>query len=130
MAQQGKLKIIEEGDVTVIGFLDISLLDETSIQQFGKEIENIIQNKEKIKLVLSFKNIEYLSSAVLGRLAKMYKLAKAKEGIIKLCNIKSNIMQVFKVTKMDKIFEIFPDEEKAVKSLKGSSGFKFFWQKS
>jgi len=127
--QQGKLKIQQDGDITLVNFLDISLLDETSIQTLGKELENIC-SQENIKLILSFKNIEYVSSAVLGKLVKLYKIIKSKNGIIKLCSIKNTIFQVFKVTKFDKMFEIHTDEEKALKSFKGAkTGFKFFWQK-
>ncbi len=129
MDKQGKLKIVQDNDITLISFLDVSLLDETSIQPLGKQLEEI-SAKENIKLILSFRNIEYASSAVLGRLVKIYKIVKANKGTIKLCNIKSNILSVFKVTKLDKMFEIHPDEDKALKSFKGSgSGFKFFWQK-
>ncbi|NUM34753.1 MAG: STAS domain-containing protein [Candidatus Brocadiae bacterium] len=129
MDKQGKLKIQQEGDITLVSFLDVSLLDETSIQPLGKQLEEI-SSKENVKLILSFKNIEYASSAVLGRLVKIYKLVRANKGTIKLCNIKNNILSVFKVTKLDKMFEIHPDEDKALKSFKGTaSGFKFFWQK-
>lgn len=129
MDKQGKLKIQQDGDITLVSFLDVSLLDETSIQPLGKQLEEI-SSKENVKLILSFKNIEYASSAVLGRLVKIYKLVRANKGTIKLCNIKNNILSVFKVTKLDKMFEIHPDEDKALKSFKGTpSGFKFFWQK-
>ena len=129
MEKQGKLKIQQDGDITIVSFLDVSLLDETNIQPLGKQLEEI-SSKENVKLILSFKNIEYASSAVLGKLVKIYKLIKANKGTIKLCNIKNNILSVFKVTKLDKMFEIHPDEDKALKSFKGpASGFKFFWQK-
>ncbi len=123
-----KLKIVEENEATVVSFLDVAFLDETSIKELGDELENLVKAKPKPVLVINFSNVDYLSSAVLGRLVKIYKLIKASTGKLLLCHIKNNIMQVFKITKLDKMFEIFPDQEKALRSLKGA-GFKFFWQK-
>ena len=33
-----------------------------------------------------------------------------------MCNISSNVMDVFKITKLNKVFDIHPNEEKAVKA--------------
>ncbi len=124
-----KLRIVEDGNVVVVSFTDVAILDETSIKEIGDELENIVKAKEKINLIINFTNVDYLSSAVLGRLVKIYKAVKLSSGKMLLCNIKNNILQVFKITKLDKMFEIFPDQDKAVKSVKGNTGFKFFWQK-
>ena len=124
MSQQGKLKVTEEGKVTVATFLEVAFLDETSIKDLGSELENLVMKQEGIQLVINFVNVDYLSSAVLGRLVKVYKLAKKSKGKVKLCGIKKNILQVFKITKFDKLFEIYADKDKAVKSF--HSGFRFF----
>lgn len=124
MAPQGKLKIVEEEGVTVITFLEVAFLDETSIKDLGNEMEIVVKDKQGINLVINFANVDYLSSAVLGRLVKVFKLVSANKGKMKLCNIKNNILQVFKITKLDKMFEIFPDQDKAVKSFRAKGFFK------
>ena len=124
MPQQGKLKIIEEDGVTIVSFLEVAFLDETSIKDLGNELESLVKDKQGINLIINFANVDYLSSAVLGRLVKVYKLVATNKGKIKLCGIKNNILQVFKITRLDKMFEIQPDVEKAVKSFKSFKLFK------
>lgn len=126
----GKLKVVTDGEATIVSFLDVAFLDETSIRELGDELELLVTNSNKINLIVNFTNIDYLSSAVLGRLVKVYKLVKAKTGKMILCHIKNTILQVFKSTRLDKMFEIFPDQEKAVASLKNpTSSFKSFWKR-
>ncbi len=121
---QGKLKVVEDKELTIVSFLDVAILDETSIKESGDELENLVKSKKDMKLIINFANVDYLSSAVLGRLVKVYKLAKQQNGKMKLCCIKPNILQVFKITKLDKMFEILEDEDKAIKSYRPS--FKLF----
>ncbi len=125
MTQEGKLKVTEhKNDVTVVSFLDVAILDEVS-KASGEQLEEIAKSKEGINLVVDFSNVDYLSSAVLGKLVKVRKIVvKQQNGKMKLCGIKSNILQVFKITKLDKLFEIHPNEEKAIKSFK--KPFKLF----
>ncbi len=118
MSQKGKLEIKDMKNVTVISFLDVAILDETSIKELGDEMEEVVKSKEEINLVVNFTNVDYLSSAVLGRLVKVFKMVRKQKGKMKLCGIKSSILQVFKITRLDKMFEILPDEDKAIKSFK------------
>jgi len=129
MSQQGKLKITESNDVTVVSFLDVAILDDVSIKQLGEDLENLVKNTPDIKLVINFSNVDYLSSAVLGRLVKVYKMVRKQKGKVKLCCIKSTIIQVFKITKLDKMFEIHADEKKAIDSFSKKSSFKLFGRK-
>lgn len=115
---QGRLQITEDSNVTVATFLEAAMLDESSIQQLGSELEKVVQSKEGIKLVVDLSNVDYVSSAVLGRLVKIYKLVKQISGKMKLAGVKNNILQVFKITKLDKMFEIHPTRDKAVKSFR------------
>ena len=118
MAPPGKLDVKEKGKVVVATFLEVAFLDETTIKELGQELENLVKERTPIHLIINFENVDYLSSAVLGRLVKVYKLVKKGKGKVKLCCIRKNIQQVFKITKLDKMFEIFPDEDKAVRSFK------------
>jgi anti-sigma B factor antagonist len=124
MPQQGKLKVTEEDGITLVTFLEVAFLDETTIKDLGNELEALVKDKQGINLVINFANVDYLSSAVLGRLVKVYKMVTSNKGKIKLCGIKNNILQVFKITKLDKMFEIYPDAEKALKSFKSFKLFK------
>jgi anti-anti-sigma regulatory factor len=42
---------------------------------------------------------------------------KARNGQLRLCNIAKPIFEIFKITKLDKLFQTLGTEEQAVKSL-------------
>ena len=109
-----RLDIEEVGDVTIAKFVDKKILDETYIQDVGDELFDLVEKHYKIKLLLNFENVEYLSSAALGKLITLNKKVKAENGKLKLCAIRPQIYDVFKITKLNKLFEIHDTEERAL----------------
>jgi anti-sigma B factor antagonist len=102
------------GEVNVVRFLDKKILDELSIQELGQELFQLVEQEKHAKLVLNFFNVEFLSSAALGKLITLEKKVKAQSGKVKLSNIRPEIYEVFAITKLNKLFEIKDDEAEAV----------------
>ena len=75
---------------------------------------NPVDNDGCRKLVLNFDKVEYLSSAALGKLITLDKKVKAQAGRMKLCHIKEGIYEVFKITRLNKVFDIQDDEQSSV----------------
>jgi hypothetical protein len=55
------------------------------------------------KLVLNFKGVQFMSSAMIGKLVLLNKKAKADEIHLKLCDISPNVLEVFKITRLNKV---------------------------
>jgi len=117
-SQQGgnHLKIEWSRDVAVVVFIDRNILDEQSIQLIGEQLFSLVDQENVKKLLLSFRNVEYLSSAALGKLIPFNKKVKAAGGKLILCNIKPQIDEVFKITRLDKLVKIMKDEQEALKA--------------
>ncbi len=109
-----RLDIEENNDVTVVKFVDKKILDEGNIQIIGNQLFGLVDEDHRGKIVLDFSNVEYLSSAALGKLITMDKKVKGAKGKLRLCNIRADILEVFKITRLDKLFTIFPNQEKAL----------------
>ncbi len=118
MASSGtrRFDIEEIGDVTIAKFLDKKILDESNIQVIGNQLFGLVDEDLRTKLVLDFSNVEYLSSAALGKLITMDKKVKAAKGKLRLCSIRPEIYEVFAITKLNKLFKICRDQEEAVTS--------------
>ena len=56
-----------------------------------------------------------MSSAMLAHLVKIHRKIQAAKGRLRLCGMRPVILDAFKVSQFDKIFEIFPDEVAALK---------------
>ena len=110
-----RLEVEENNDVTVVRFLDKKILDEGNIEQIGKQLFGLVDQGGRRKILLNFVDVEYLSSAALGKLITMEKKVKATSGKLRLCNIRPEIYEVFAITRLNKLFDIHDDEPSAMK---------------
>ena len=111
-----RLQVHEQADVSIVGFRDSKILDETVIQEIGNELFGLVDQQFRPKLLFDFTNVDYLSSAALGKLITLHKRVREKKGQLKFCAIKPKIYDVFRITKLDKIFDIHEDRDKALGS--------------
>jgi anti-sigma B factor antagonist len=111
-----QLEVQESGDVTVVAFTDRKILDEQNIQSIGEQLYSLVDDAGRKKMVLNFGKVEYLSSAALGKLITLNKKIQAVGGRLALCNIDKQIMEVFDITGLKRVFKIFGDEQDALQS--------------
>lgn len=109
-----RIDIEDVGDATVVRFVDKRILDETNIQIIGNQLFGLIDEDDRKKIVLDFTNVEYLSSAALGKLITLDKKVKSVKGKLRLCGIRPEIYEVFTITRLNKVFTIYDDQEKAL----------------
>ncbi len=118
------LKSREEEGVLVVNFTDAKILDEARIQQIGSELmEMVTAASTNKKMLLNFQGVQFMSSAMIGKLVLLNKKAKVAEIELKFCDISPNVLEVFKITRLNKVFKILADEEKALKAFEGGGGW-------
>ncbi len=114
----------EVDGILVLGFAESKILDETKIQRIGNELlEGAKQAKSDGKLVLNFRGVAFMSSAMIGKLVLLNKKCKGDEIDLKICEISTNVMEVFKIMKLNKVFDIHKTEEKALKAFEKKGWF-------
>ena len=111
-----RLRVKQQKDVTQVEFIDRNILDESNIQQIGEEIGELVEAAPSPRLLISFSNVDHLSSAALGTMITINNKIKVKKGQLRLANIDPQIFEVFKITKLDKIFQIHDTTEAALAS--------------
>ena len=119
MSQQPRrrrLEVEDSGDVSVVHFVDKKILDEQNIQMIGEDLFKLVDELGRRKIVLNFGNVEFLSSAALGKLITLNRKVQAVRGKLILCTISKEIREVFEITKLDKLFTILPDEQAALQA--------------
>jgi len=114
MATQQRIVVSKVGDVTVVKFVDKKILDEANIQALGQELFALVELDNRRSIVLNFTDVEFLSSAALGKLITLDRKVKAAKGRLKLSDIRPEILEVFQITKLNKVFDIRKDEAEAI----------------
>jgi anti-sigma B factor antagonist len=112
---ESRLRVARQGEVTQVEFVDRNILDEANIQAIGEEISRLIDEKPMPKMLISFSNVDHLSSAALGALITIDRKVKEKKGALKLANIDPHIYEVFAITRLNRLFDIHESTESALK---------------
>lgn len=110
----GKLFIQGVRDVTVVNFAETSIVDTQVIQQVAEELYALVDQQARRKIVLDFDKVRFLSSSALGVLITLRKKADQIKSKVVLCNMREDLKKVFKITRLDKMFEFYDSEEKAL----------------
>jgi len=111
-----QLVISDRDDVVVASFAESRILDEGVIRQIGEEFKNLTtEAAASRKLLLKFDRVTFMSSSMIGQILRLNKQCKADRVALKLCNISPSIMEVFTLTRLDKVLDIQKTEADALK---------------
>ncbi|OHD63590.1 MAG: anti-anti-sigma factor [Spirochaetes bacterium RBG_13_51_14] len=99
--------------VYLAGRLDVHLSAEIE-----KEINKIIQNEPDTHLLMNLNDVEYMSSSGLRIFVSTMRILKEQKRMLKLCNMNSAVKKIFEVVELMDMFDIFENEDEALKSFK------------
>lgn len=116
MPSESRLRIRKQDSVVQIEFIDRNILDEGNIQMISEEISRLIDAEATPKLLISFANVDHLSSAALGALITINNKIRQKNGQLRLAGIDPQIYEVFVITRLNKLFQIHESVDEAIKS--------------
>jgi len=110
------LSVVQEKAARVVEFTNNKILDEGNIAEIGTTLNSLIDENENPKILLDFNNVDHLSSAALGMLINANNRIRQRNGQLRLANIKPQILEVFVITKLNKLFRILPTRTEAMSS--------------
>jgi anti-sigma B factor antagonist len=115
-AQNPPVAVSDAKDIRIVEFTNNKILDEANIKEIGDAIRALVEERDTPKLLLDFGTVDHLSSAALGMLIDVNSKMRAKNGSLRLANIRPAIRDVFVITKLDKLFKIHGTREEALAS--------------
>ena len=107
------MKVANKDGLTIVTLEDQRILDEISIAKIGQDINALIQEQINPRLVIDFSHVTNMSSSALGMLITLHKRVREKMGNLVLCNIQPSIEEIFKITRLNEIFTISEDLDRA-----------------
>lgn len=107
--QQTKL-----GEVPVVQLF--GRLDAGAVPQFKKEVAEVLK-PEGAKVIFDFQELTFIDSSGLGAMVSLLKQIAPKNGNILLANLRPEVLALFELTRLTKVFDIYSDLDGAVASL-------------
>ena len=87
--------------------------DET--EELEKTIKNLSDGGNK-SLVINLAETQHLNSTALGVLISAHANYMRRGGQMKLCSVDKRIENIFVITKLSLVFDVYPGEEQAIAS--------------
>ena len=103
-------------DILTIRIKDERLIDPEQIKRVCDDVMAVLDKSDERQIVLDFADVHFMASAMLGKLVQLQKKSVEYQAKLKLASIAPQILEVFKITKLHKVFDIQSDEATARKS--------------
>jgi len=110
---------LEHFDWEVEGVLVLNLQGSITLGEDTRRLRQLVHDTldaGKTKVVLNMAEVHYLDSSGLGELIAAYTTVRHRGGQLKLMKLTPRVRDLVQLTKVHSIFEVFPDEESAVRS--------------
>ncbi len=117
------VKLQRSEELLTIYLTDVKILDEAGIERIYKDVIDALEKTEQPNVLLDFRVVQFMSSSALGMLIRIHKKCKQFKVVLKLCSISPNIREVFEITGLNKILDIYDDAEAAQEAFKKGSRF-------
>lgn len=112
------LREAKKGDLTLLYVSgEIDIITSPTVR---KLCDKLIKDGVK-KIILNLEKVTYIDSSGLATLVEMLQRLRGSGGKIKLTNLSTKVRSLFEITKLEKLFEIFSEEQEAVESFTKSA---------
>jgi anti-sigma B factor antagonist len=111
-----KIAVTHKDGITIAQLLDEEILEEGTINDITESLFAVVGENQGIKLLITFTKVKHFSSSALGMLIRLNKRVGQAAGVLKLCKISPSLYEIFVITKLNKLFEIYDDQEQAINS--------------
>ena len=106
-----QLDIEKSGDIAVVT-LHAEHLDASIAEEFKRNMAPIVDANSKV--VFDMTPLQFVDSAGLGAILSCLRRLSASNGDLKLCGLSKSVRAVFEISRMHRIFDIFPTRAEAI----------------
>ena len=99
----------------VVVFVKEERLDANNSEELKSELNRIFESGSK-DLVVDLKEVRFIDSSGLGVLVSGFKNASTRQGTIKLSGLQTQVKSMFELTRLHRVFDIFPTVGDALES--------------
>lgn len=96
------LELVQNGETTIVNFLDCENLDQINIAACREQITEIVQRNQTKTLSFEMRGVRLIPSGMLGLLASLRDIVSK----IRILNPSDDVREVLEITKLNQIFDV------------------------
>ena len=102
-------------DINVVSFDKVNRFNALISDPVKEQLKKFYEQPQT-KLILNLEDIDFIDSTGFGVFLSIMKTANNSYGYFKICNIQSEVMELFKLLKLHNVFEIYNTLDDCVNS--------------
>jgi len=112
------LRVRDVDGVAVVDFVDAGLMFESSlVRELGEELERLAAEHPTHRLILDFREVQYISSTMLGQLVRLQKQIAQLQGQLRLTGLGPVLRDTFRIGRFEPLFEIHESVDEALRAM-------------
>jgi anti-sigma B factor antagonist len=116
LAQDKPMKLnIEKIKAYTVLFIQEQRIDAHNSGELKETILHLIEQGE-VNIIVQLEQVRFIDSSGLGALLAGHKNAAAKAGKMAIVNMQQQVLSMFELTRLDRVFEIYTDLTEAFDS--------------
>jgi anti-sigma B factor antagonist len=108
-----RIEVEKEGDIVVV--VVEGELDASTSPELRNKFEELIGQGEN-KYVIDLASVGFMDSSGISAIVNLFKRVRIGHGDVKLCNLSAEIMKIFELTRLNRVFDIYDSRDSAVSS--------------
>jgi len=109
------MEIVEEKVQNIRVLKPVGRIDASCSDQIKDKVLSLIDAGQTC-LLIDLGEVDFIDSSGLGTLVSCLNSIKKAGGKLKICDIQENPKQVFEMTRLDRVFEVFDGKDEALDS--------------
>lgn len=109
------LKTEKINNVTVVKFNDIDRFNALIVEPVKEQLKSFF-NKPDTRLALNLEGIKFIDSSGFGVFLSIMKTAHSNHGQFKICSIRPEVMELFKLLQLHNVFDLHDSQEECINS--------------
>ena len=90
-------------------------IDAAAATEFKQKMSDWIESGNR-RIVLNLAEVDFIDSSGLGAIISSLKKI-GNDGNLVICTVKETVMSLFRLTRMNRVFDIFPSEDEALQAI-------------
>lgn len=100
--------------VQVVHLQGRGIVTEQNVMRVLERVRDLVHARGCDRLLLDFEGVNYLSSTILARLINLARFADDHHARLKLCGLRPDVEDIFRITRLEGFFEMHPSQDGAL----------------